>query len=226
MIEKILFEIVKKAGFECILSDESYSFFVSTGDTQRYLIFAALSQLPEVDQLHEIVLSKAPLELSSRPGFNKNCDLVLMHMVDQLAEYDRLEKTILNYEEDPYFFKKYFLYYTKAEGILLKDKNPDDLIGVLSDQAQFSDYKNDPRTPSLYGVAARIFIKIPFLEMPWKERELIPLSVKIDEVIADRQMTELWEKFHAATEDDKLDEFIQKIVNEELENIKNSDTGI
>lgn len=226
MINEILVQAVTEAGFELISNDNEFSFFGSLSSGQRYLIFSRLTSLPSIEELHEMVLAKIPSEIISKPAFRKNCDLIIIRKFDQLADYERFEDVILSYEEDPYHFKKYFLYFTEAEEKLLREIDFSALSNSLSDQAQFADYKSDPRLPSLYGIAARIFIKIPFLPLPRAERDLIPLSVQISEATENAGMHSIWAKISDAPVSDGVENFIEEIVNEELENIKNSNPGV
>lgn len=224
MLESILSEAAESAGFEMVRQDEIYTFFKRGDSSERYLIFASLQQLRDVEEIHSEVLERTPDEMRRHPAFSKNCDLILLHKVERLSEYEALEQHILSYEEDPFHFKKYFLYFDQAEAELAKGKTFVDIEAAISDQAQFTNYKYNRLIPSLYGLAARIFIKVPFLHLPRSEKELVPLSVEITEALFLAGALDTWQQLPVDL--DSIDDFIQVIVNEELENIKNSDSGI
>lgn len=226
MINEILSQAVTIAGFGSIYEQSDYSIFCNSSSGRRYAIFVNLTSLPSIDELHELVLSKVPVDICSEPAFRKNCDLIIVRKFDQLADYEKFEDVILSYEEDPYHFKKYFLYFTEAEEQLLQGRDFSALTDSLSDQAQFARYKSDPKLPSLYGIAARVFIKVPFLPLPQSEQELIPLSVQIGEAVENVGLSSTWLKVSESLTNDGIENFIEGIFNEELENIKNSDPGV
>ncbi|NIE63135.1 hypothetical protein [Burkholderia sp. Ax-1719] len=226
MIEELLHDAIVNADFSHILDDESYSFYEKEKEGHRFLILARLESLPSIDDLHKKIFEKIPERFSSHLAFRKNCDLVVIHSLADLSGYDELESIILSYEEDPYHFKKYFLCISKQEKELIEKKESIDLPSILEDQEEFSKYKESPNSPSLYGLVSRIFIKMPFLALPRAEREFVPISVQLDEAVQKANLTGLWRSLSEAPMDDGLEAFVERMVNEELENIKNSNSGV
>lgn len=228
MIKNILFDAAVKSGFSMASQEGSYSFFKKDSHgAERYLVYGVMEKLVPIDEVHSTILEKTPAEIRARPAFNKNCDLVLIYKVVDLEEYKKIEDAILSYEEDPFHFKKYFLYYTSNEEALVEGKGFSDLVSVIMDQTLFSNYKKNPLDASLYGLIARIFIKMPFLEVPRSEKDLVPLAVEISEELAANNTNDLWNRLSSLENDsDIINDFVQVLINEELENIKNSDTGI
>lgn len=228
MLNEILIEGAIRHGFEPVFSVDTTNFFKNKANgTERYLIFKTLSQLAAIDLIHQEILEATPDFLSSEPAFSKNCDLVLIHQVDELSDYKKIEKIILSYEEDPYHFKKYFLYYTDAENRLLRNKSYQDFVNVIPEKLEFAQYKTDPLRPSFYSVAARVFIKLPFLDVPRSMQELVPLADEVKSVVAEKDMEQLYKKIcEARLEADALESLVSELINEQLENIKAADSGL
>jgi len=98
-----------------------------------------------------------------------------------LGDFDIHEKKIFSIEEDPYYFKKYVLYYSEEEVNLLGNKKYNDLKEIILDRDLFKTYKDNPNYPSKYSFSARFFIKIPFLNVPVNEKEMPGLEVMLKE---------------------------------------------
>jgi hypothetical protein len=225
VIESVLYEAAKSVGFHEQKKTERYTFFEKNDHgSVRYLVFAFLAEgsLPSIDDIHDDVLTETPEEMATQTGFNKNCDLIL---IQKVSNYQAVEQDILLYEEDPYYFKKYFLHFTDDEEAELKGKTFADLKAVISDSASFSRYKQDPSAPSFYCLAARIFIKVPFLEVPRAEKELVPLSVEISNALTE-DMRKTWEILPQYPASEPVDKFVEKMINDELEILENSNSGV
>lgn len=228
MLREILDEAALKNGFISVQKIENLSFYMkSDAGSERYLIFFELPSLLSIDAIQDIVLQAIPDSFKEQPAYSKNCDLLLIHKFAHLIEYQNFEDKILSYEEDPFHFKKYFLYFIRPEEDMVRTKNFEDLESIVGDQAKFSDYKKSPLQPSVYGLAARIFIKLPFLEMPRSEHDLVPLSADVDEAVAKAGLKDLNAKFNVYDVDPDIAELLTKdLINDELENLKASDSSI
>ena len=141
--------------------------------------------------------------------------------MEKLSEYKEIEKQILGYEENPYHFKKYFLYYISSEEKLLNGKSYIYLEKIISNKSEFALYKKDPLRPSLYSLAARTFIKLPFLEMPKSESEFIPLAVEAAAAVSEAGAQDIYTTIQKlAAEPDELKHILKGLIDNELENIK------
>ncbi|MFW5389638.1 hypothetical protein V1952_22545, partial [Yersinia sp. 2542 StPb PI] len=79
-------------------------------------------------------------------------------------------------------------------------------------------YKNFPLKPCLYNIAARIFIKLPFLEMPSIEKELTPIEFQISTMVDRLGLAELYSLIDdlSLDNDDDLDNLLGGLINAEL----------
>lgn len=227
MLSSILNQAAKAHGFTTVSSNEETVFLQrKNGDSERYLILKTLSQVCPIDELHEKILSTLPESLRIEPSFSKNCDLVLVHKMKNLSDFKIIESAALAFEENPYHFKKYFLYFSEAEEKLINGKSYDDFVQVILKMDEFEGYEKNPLKPSFYSVAARLFIKLPFLEVPKSQKTLQSLS---DNVVAGVSENGLQRTFLSLTknlQNEDIEALVQELINEELENLKAADSGV
>lgn len=203
-------------------SDEISFFKKEIDELRRYIITYITDKLEEATTINELIINNTPTELLEAPAFAKNTDLIIIFRIDRLSNYKQFEKNIFDIEENAYNFKKYVLYYSNEEDQLVSGKNFSNLKAVLSDHEEFSIYKADPSRPSLYNMAARIFIKLPFLEMPDIEKDIVPIDLQINTLVDSLNLSEPYNKISTANKqtDINLEMLIEELINEELEAIK------
>jgi len=221
MLKKILIEAAQRHSFVLINSTRDTDFFErKIAGAERYLILKSLNSLDAIENIQSELLNTIPESFSKEPSFNKNCDLVLIHKLQHLADFKELEYKILTYEENPYHFKKYFLYFSDSEEKAIQGKNYDDFLSVVLKMEEFESYKKNPLMPSFYSLAARVFIKLPFLAVPQSNKTLQTLSDNVIAVVAEAglQKTHSQIAFRTNTTDN-AEALIQELIDEELENI-------
>jgi len=203
-------------------SDEISFFKKEIGELRRYIITYITDKLEEATTINELIINNTPTELLEAPAFAKNTDLIIIFRIDRLSNYKQFEKNIFDIEENAYYFKKYVLYYSSEENQLITGKSFNDLKAVLSDHEEFSSYKSEPSKPSLYNMAARIFIKLPFLEMPNIEKDIVPIDLQISNLVESLNLSSTYNKIISANKqnDTNLEMLIEELINEELEAIK------
>lgn len=185
----------------------------------RYAVLHTLTELCTPKELNTFINKNTPEVFSTDPAFKKNCDLICIHQFKHLADFKKFEEEIFAIEEDPHFYKKYVLYYSANEVQLLDKFTYKDIEQIIGNKEEFNNYKDNPLTPSTYSVAAKIFIKLPFLELPFIRKELVPLRIQVDEAMGEIGLSEMYRKVQ---EFDKtnLDDFIKGLITHELENNK------
>ncbi len=107
------------------------------------------------------------------------------------------ESEIFSLEEDGYSFKKHVLYYSQTELDLLNEIDTRDFANLIKDQSKFSLYKKSPLVESEYGIASRIFIKLPFLSVPVDESELDDPCKLADDYLKNVDLLALNNEFEA-----------------------------
>lgn len=223
MIKKIIEELAINHGYKQVDSsnnDNQLSYLIqANGDKKRFLALFESKAIKSPQEFNNIVNSEAPAAFKSDPAFEKNTDLIILYNLEHRADFKKIEANVFNIEENPYFFKKYFLYFSDAELSLLEGHDAKTLLNVVTDEKRFSEYKESPLEPTLYSVAARILIKVPFIKIPIKEGNLKPVLVYLDEALIEGDVHELYEKIILKKDKDaQPDEIIRSLINEEMEN--------
>lgn len=221
MINKIIDEALIAHGFTIEHETELTRFYKrESGSAIRFAILHKLNELTSPAELNAAINQSAPDSFLSHPAFKKNCDLICIHHLNKLAEFKNHEEQIFAVEEDPHFFKKYILYYSDTEDAAIKNYSYADIVRTISDKSQFSDYKDDPLAATQYSVAAKIFIKLPFLELPFIKGELVSLRLQAGEAVAEKGLDETYATIQKCTTNN-IDELIKELIANELENSTN-----
>lgn len=223
MIKNILHELMLECNFKMISHDDNISTFSRVdGESRRFITMLFVDELSSVEETHSQVMEKIPEEMMLDPAFHKNTDLIIAVKFHMLDDFRPVEEKILSLEEDAHYFKKYVLYYTDVEEDILNGKTFSDLTNVILNKEQFRKYKDDAALLGLYGIAARIFIKLPFLELPVSQNQLVPLTKQAPELLSRLGLTDL-NRLIASTSDDDIDDVINGLINDEMENIQDKD---
>jgi hypothetical protein len=221
MINKIIDEALIAHKFTKEHETELTSFYIrESGSAIRFAILHRLDELPSPAELNAAINRSAPESFLSHPTFKKNCDLICIHHLKKLAEFKDYEEQIFAIEEDPHFFKKYILYYSDTEEAAIQDYSFEKLVTTISDKSQFSNYKNDTLVATQYSVAAKIFIKLPFLELPFTREKLVSLRLQAAEAVTEAGLDETYATIQKLTADN-ADELIKELIDNELENKTN-----
>ena len=221
MINKIIDEALIAHKFKKEHETDLTSFYIrESGTAIRFAILHTLDELSSPADLNAAINQSAPESFLSHPTFKKNCDLICIHHLKKLAEFKKHEEQIFAIEEDPHFFKKYILYYSDTEEAAIQDYSYDKLVSTISDKSQFSNYKNDPLAATQYSVAAKIFIKLPFLELPFTRGELVSLRLQAGEAVTEEGLNATYATIQKLTANN-ADELIKELIENELENSPN-----
>ncbi|MCK9606215.1 MAG: hypothetical protein M0R33_07155 [Methylomonas sp.] len=221
MINKIIDEALIAHDFTREHQTDLTSFYIrESGSAIRFAILHKLDKFSSPAELNAAINQSAPDSFLSHPTFKKNCDLICIHHLNNLAEFKDHEEQIFAIEEDPHFFKKYILYYSDTEASAIQDYSFGKLVATISDKSQFSNYKNDPLAATQYSVAAKIFIKLPFLELPFTRGELVSLRLQAAEAVAEAELDATYKTIQKLTATN-VDELIKELISNELENNSN-----
>ena len=221
MINRIIDEALIFHGFIKDCETDLTSFYIrESGSAIRFAILHKLDHLPNPTELNALINQSAPDSFMNHPTFMKNCDLICIHHLNHLGEFKDQEEQIFAIEEDPHFFKKYVLYYSDTEQHAIQDYTFNKLVATISDKSQFSNYKKDPLAATQYSVAAKIFIKLPFLELPFTRGELISLRLQAADAVVEAGLDETYKIIQKLTSNN-AEELITELMNNEMENSAN-----
>ncbi|KEZ64733.1 hypothetical protein AAY86_10470 [Pseudomonas amygdali pv. tabaci str. ATCC 11528] len=220
MIKQLIDEALVAHGFLSKRELDTTSFYVrESGSAIRFAVVHTLDDLPDPAELNNRINHLAPEEFFRNPSFKKNCDLICIHRLDVLAEFKDHEEEIFAIEEDPHFYKKYVLYYSIAEESALTNFTYDKLVTVIADKKEFLGYKENPLTATQYSFAAKTFIKLPFLELPSHQGNLVSLRLQAAEAVAEAGLNDTYSTIQQVT-DKNADAFIKEMIRNELANIQ------
>ncbi|MEZ8639770.1 ABC-three component system middle component 1 [Vibrio lentus] len=220
MIKQLIDEALVVHDFVSKRELDTTSFYIrESGSAIRFAVVHKLDDFPDPAELNNRINHLAPEEFLRNPSFKKNCDLICIHRLDVLAEFKDHEEEIFAIEEDPHFYKKYVLYYSAAEEGALTNFTYDKLVSVIADTKEFHNYKENPLIATEYSFAAKTFIKLPFLELPSHQGNLVSLRLQAAEAVAEAELNDTYSTIQKVT-DKNADEIIKEMINNELANIQ------
>lgn len=220
MIKQLIDEALVDHSFVSKRELDTTSFYIrDSGSAIRFAVVHNLDELITPTELNSQINQLAPEEFLRNPSFKKNCDLICIYRLDVLAEFKHHEEEIFAIEEDPHFYKKYVLYYSIAEESTLTDFTYHKLVSVIADKKEFIDYKENPLEASQYSFAAKTFIKLPFLELPSHQGNLVSLRQQAIEAVAEAGLNDTYATIQQVT-NANADEIIKEMIKNELEDIQ------
>ena len=218
MILELINESLTEHGFLQEFEVESTRFYKrEMGDAIRFAILHELSDLLAPAEINSSIMQLVPDAFINNPSFKKNCDLICVYRLNQLAEFKNYEEQIFALEEDPQYFKKYVLYYSEAEELALNGLSYQGLQEIISSKDLFNKYKEQPLTATNYSVAAKIFIKLPFLELPFNRGDLVPLRLQAEGAVKEEGLGAIYEHIQTFS-NTNADDLIKEMINDELAN--------
>lgn len=151
----------------------------------------------------------------------QNCSFISCIQVDSIKEVQQLKNSILELEEDRYFFKKYIIVFTKNEILDLKAKissrHINDFIAKQIEDIELFDNFKKGNNDNYYSLLLKLLIKIPSLTYGIKiNRSLSSLQVDIDEVLKEKYYYDLkMESMKIGDDNEEIDSFIDNLLLEE-----------
>lgn len=132
MVREIIESFAIEHGYKLIINDkeiesqsENLSYLIQAdGDKKRFLALFDCTCMMSPQELNNLVNKNAPENFKLDPAFEKNTDLIILYQLEHRAGFKKIENDVFNIEENPYYFKKYFLYFSKEELSLLKKSKP------------------------------------------------------------------------------------------------------
>lgn len=220
MIKQLIDEALVAHGFVNKNKFDNTSFYVrESGSAIRFAVVHNLDELITPAELNSQINQLAPEDFLRNSSFKKNCDLICIYRLDVLAKFKEHEEEIFAIEEDPHFYKKYILYYSIAEEAALTNFTYDKLVSVISDKKEFLNYKENPLVATQYSFAAKTFIKLPFLELPSHQGNLVSLRLQAVEAVAEASLNDTYSTIQQVT-DKNIDDIIKEMIRNEMANIQ------
>lgn len=176
-----LFLINNIKEFSGIISDGFLAIPEKKTRKEYYIIIEVTDLVPLISDEDNIVFKLNSWLKSSdhyNPYFNKNTTLIILQQGSIIIE-EKTKRQIFEIEENPYIFKKYVIRYSTHQFANLLKMLPNVSINALDElinQLDFETFKENPINEDYVPLLINIFIKIPFLKVPFQEKELEDLT--------------------------------------------------
>ncbi|NQV91737.1 hypothetical protein HQ489_04655 [Candidatus Woesearchaeota archaeon] len=141
--------------------------------------------LNENEVLYETFYSELRGEEYYLPEFNKNISLIIL-LDTQLPIEQKIKRQIFEIEENPFYFKKYVLQYTEEQHNDLIEKCEDITTENLRNlvlNVDFEEFKKDISVNNYVNLLLNLYVKLPFLNVPYSAQELPDLTETIMEIL-------------------------------------------
>ncbi|MDU4546846.1 MAG: ABC-three component system middle component 1 [Clostridium botulinum] len=185
---KEAFQDISEQGFigSCITGKNDYYFVieVESNDLINNRVEGIIEKI--IDKYWNYNILK---EYEVNIDYKKNTSLIILLELNDKKDELKLSNNIYDIEESPFYFKRYVLTYTNEEKEILNKAQVSDYKKIISDGKIFKKYKKESgyedgmeyvcETNSsetlLYGIVAKCYIKIPFMEYKYENEKEIPL---------------------------------------------------
>jgi len=186
--------LFEDSGFSKSSLQESVHLFSSTNENRSVYWLVIKVGDPSLALKGQADLFSLCKEAVHNTALDKNISLLMIWNTGGGLDQVDMKQQIMRVEEDPYFFKKYVLYFSTEElKCLVNSLDQVSLDSFLHDNltltTTFSEYKNNPISqeswqPLLY----RISIKLPFISVPTEEsRSLDSLFSQNEQVVLEHR---------------------------------------
>ncbi|QEZ67967.1 hypothetical protein D4A35_03090 [Paraclostridium bifermentans] len=182
--------------------------YIPHKEEQKIEYFAVINlKKPKIEDLDKLIsedFNRMFIDIKESKNYNsymdKNMSLIVLLEVDDMEENSdnlRLTKKIFDIEENRYNFKKYVLTYDKNQASLIKEKVKYEnsitkcISEIIYDTIKFTEFKNNPNKSTLYSLVSKLYIKLPFLKLKAKEKNIESLNRKIKNELEENEYIEL-----------------------------------
>lgn len=158
-MNKIITELFKQFNYEVIDEVGDISFFKHINYKDFWIIVNAVNAFKLEDQ--ETIAGKAKTIFTQYKEAEKNTSLLVLLQVEQTSE--GILNDIVEIENDPFYFKKYVLAYTKSSKEAIEQYSIKNFSSILMQPRYFQDLKNEAEVSGPYHLLYSIAHKLPFL---------------------------------------------------------------
>ena len=152
-------ELFKQFNYGVIDEAEDISFFKHINYKDFWIIVNAVNAFKLEDQ--ETIAGKAKTIFAQYKEAEKNTSLLVLLQVEQISE--GILDDIVEIENDPFYFKKYVLAYTKSSKEAIKQYSIKNFSSILMQPRNFQALKNEAEVSDPYHLLYSIAHKLPFL---------------------------------------------------------------
>lgn len=158
-MNKFIAELFKQFNYEVIDEARDISFFKHINYKDFWIIVNAVNAFKLEDQ--ETIAGKAKTIFAQYKEAEKNTSLLVLLQVEQISE--GILNDIVEIENDPFYFKKYVLAYTKSSKEAIEQYSIKNFSSILMQPRCFQALKNEAEVSGPYHLLYSIAHKLPFL---------------------------------------------------------------
>lgn len=158
-MNKFITELFKQFNYEVIDEARDLSFFKHINYKDFWIIVNAVNAFKLEDQ--ETIAGKAKTIFAQYKEAEKNTSLLVLLQVEQTSE--GILNDIVEIENDPFYFKKYVLAYTKSSKEAIEQYSIKNFSSILMQPQTFQALKNEAEVSGPYHLLYSIAHKLPFL---------------------------------------------------------------
>ena len=166
------------------VQDDKFDFFLTLQIQEEHL------NLNELENITNELFNKI-MHTQKYLGVDKNLSLLMLVEKNTILASDEFNKIVYDFEEDPFYFKKYLLPFTPEQLELLNrilipsEKIINQLDTIVSDKSLFQMFKenrlhSNTEEFQIYDLVSKIYIKTPFMRLKVNKEELPNISKEIE----------------------------------------------
>ncbi len=172
IMNKFIIGLFSQFNYKVVSDADSISFIKHNNYADFWIIKNALDAFRLEEQ--ETIAGKAKTTFDQHKEVAKNTSLLVLLEVNQISE-DIID-TIIEIENDPFYFKKYVLAYTKRSKETIETFRPENLSSSLMKPEWFKALKDEADNSGPYHLLYSIAHKLPFIMTDVKMQEATLLS--------------------------------------------------
>lgn len=171
-MNEFIIKLFKQFDYEVIHKDDHISFIKHKDYADFWIIKDSVTEFRLEEQ--EIIADKAKATFGQHKEAEKNTSLLVLLEVEQISE--DISDTIIEIENDPFYFKKYALAYTKRSKETIETFSPESFSSILMLPEKFQALKDETESSGPYHLLYSIAHKLPFIMTDVKKNDSTLLS--------------------------------------------------
>ena len=171
-MNKFIIELFKQFNYEVIQKDDCISFIKHKDYADFWIIKDSVNEFKLEEQ--ETIADKAKTTFAQHKEAEKNRSLLVLLEVEQISE--GILDTIIEIENDPFYFKKYVLAYTKCSKETINVFSPENFSSILMRPESFRALKDEAESSGPHHLLYSIAHKLPFIMTDVKMQDVTLLS--------------------------------------------------
>lgn len=214
-MNKFIVGLFDQFNYEVIDQTDGISFIKHLNYNDFWVIVNAVSAFYLEDQ--EAIAAKAKIIFAQYKEAEKNTSLLVLLQVEQISE--GILDDIVEIENDPFYFKKYVLAYTRSSKEAIEQYSIENFSSILMQPQNFQALKDEAGISDPYHLLYSIAHKLPFLMTDVQVQDTTLLS---NQYIPSEEMQEAFNWMQSI--DFGAEDFAEEVLNK-FENLISTEDG-